>query len=393
MAVRPAIVGLLVVSERILAKLLPIISEILVIALMVRTLRSPNGLATSLSNGNNCGQPETVYVTVTAPGTTIDVAVKSALIQSVGSVDEQAPSETLNLPSAGSTDTATDITATSTIFITYTESVQVAAATPTSSTAGYGEPYHLSELAGTTTSHGSEFPSVIHDSVTRTSAVQAAPVSTEADQHSTSDGTIFLTLTSTVHLTRTIFEVHNGTATSARSFTGIGAGGWNATGTTLQTVKGGATGSGISALSNQAHRTGAVSAIAIGLPTGYTYGVPSPSRQAYKKKGKRQVGSIVVATINGVVVSWTNVFDGGAPATSIPSPPVKAEPPLVPGTTDIVSILALMWTNILTSSSVFVCRLRKSAVSLGSQFSQHIVPNLECFPANRHPDSTSNNGD
>lgn len=346
MADLAAIVRFLEISERISRKLLCTVSSILMITLIIRHLRSPNGLFNSNSignaNGNNCGQ-ETVYVTVTAPATTVDVAVKSALIQSAASVDIQAFWKTLDLQPinpAASTDTATDITATSTIFITYTESVQVAPAAPTSSIAGYGQPYHFSELVGTTILQSSNVPSVTPASITSTPTVQAAPVSTEANQHSTSDGTIFLTLTSTVHLTRTIVEVRNGTATSARSFTGIGPGGWNATGTTLQTLRGGLTGSGVSALSNQAHQTGVVSAVANGLATGYTYGVSSSSGQVYRMKGKRQVGSIVVATIDGVAVSWTNIYDGGAAATPIPSPPSKAEPPLVPGTLDIVPILS-----------------------------------------------------
>lgn len=344
MTVPPAIVGFLGIPERVVFKLLVVVIIGLKIALMITTLRSPNGLTNSNSaNVNNCGQQETVYVTVTAAATTVDVAVESASIQSAASVDLQALSKTLDLQpiiSAASTDTATDITATSTIFITYTESVQVAPTTPTSSIAGYGEPYHFSELGGTTTLQSGKATSVTGDSVASAFTAQAAPVSTEAAQHSTSDGTIFLTLTSTIHLTRTNVEVHNRTATSARSFTGIGASGWNATATTLQTVKGGPTGSGVSALSNQAHQTGVVSAIPNNFQTGYTYGVPAPSGQVYRKEGKRQVGSIVVATINGVVVSWTNVWDGGAAATPVPSPPSKAQPPLVPGTPDIIPILS-----------------------------------------------------
>ena len=304
------------------------VSTFLTIALTVPDLSSPNGLLTSNSDGNYCGQQETVYVTVTAPGTTIDVAVGSASIQSAPSVGIQASSKTLDLqpvePTA-STDTATDITATSTIFITYTESVEVAHATPTSTIAGYGAS-----------------PS--------TFIVPGAPVSTEASQDSTSDGTIFLTLTSTVHVTRTIVEVHNTTATSARSFTGIGAGGWNATGTTLQTVKAGPTGSGVTASNIQAQPSGVASAVGTGSPTGYKSSVSSPSGRLYMRNGKRQLGSIVVATINGVVVSWTNVWDGGAPATPIPSPPSAAEPPLIPGNLDTFPIRSSCETNTFKSS-------------------------------------------
>lgn len=304
--------------------------------------RSPNGLSGTVgignSDGNTCGHQETVYVTVTAPASTIDVAVTSASIQSATSVDVQAPSKNVNLQPAAPIDTATDITATSTIFITHTQFVQVASATPTSSVAGYGEPYASSEHDGTTNLQNGNPPSTTQDSLTRASTVQAAPLSTEPTQQSSSDGTIFLTLTSTIHLTRTIVEVHNGTSTSARSFTGIGAGGWNATGTTLQTVKGGPTGSGISASGNQAHQTGVVPALPNGLSTGYTDPIPSPSGRVYRKKGKRQVGAVVVATIEGAVVSWTNAYDGAAPATSLPSLPVKAEPPLVPGKPDRSSI-------------------------------------------------------
>ena len=48
-----------------------------------------------------------------------------------------------------------------------------------------------------------------------------------------------------------------------------------------------------------------------------------------KRHEKRNVGDIAVATINGIVQSWTNMYDGGAssPATSAPAAPAYSAPP------------------------------------------------------------------
>ncbi|KAI9881181.1 MAG: hypothetical protein M1830_007159 [Pleopsidium flavum] len=277
-----------------------------------------------------CGEVSTVYLTVTATPSTNDLAVDSTSIQSAASADLHAFTANLGLQptnAAAPLDTSSGVTATTTIFLTYTEAVEVAQVTATSSTAGNGEPYYFTEHDGTTAWLSGKAPSATQGLITGTTTVLVAPIPTEGSKHTTSTETVLLTLTTTKHLTKTVVEAHKTAPTSVRSFTGLGASGWNGTATTLQTVKVGPTGSGVSVSGNQLYQTGIPSSVAPWLPTGYTAAPSAASTNVTWKNGKRQVGSIVVATINGVVVSWTNAYDGGSPATSVASSPSSVGAP------------------------------------------------------------------
>ena len=209
---------------------------------------------------------------------------------------------------------------------------------------------HTSLLTGKATS-------VTSDLVLSTTAVDAAPVTTEASQKPTSDGTTTTTVNSTVVITSTVDEFRNSSRTTARSFMGIGTSGWNATATTLQTANAGPTGSSGIASGTRGGQAGVVPAVPQGPPNGYTYAASAPSAQGTWKKAKRQIGSVVSATINGVIVSWTNVYDGGAPATPTPDSYSNDAAPIFSGTFEMVLSLAWTCTDIVRNCRPFDHRL------------------------------------
>lgn len=359
--------------------------KILQMTLQFRSAVAPRALSwllilSMIRTANACGEVSTVYLTVTAAPSTTDLAVESTSIQSAAGVDLQAFTANLDLQPTNPVappDTSSGVTATTTIFLTYTEAVELAQVTATSSTAGVGEPYYFTEHDGTTAWLSAKAPSATQGFFTGTTTVLVAPVPTEGSKHTTSTETALLTLTTTKHLTKTVVEAQKTDPTSIRSFKGLGASGWNATSTTFQTVKVWPTGSGVIVSGNQLYQTGVPSSVVQLLPSGYTKVASAPSATVPWKNVKRQVGSIVVATINGVVVSWTNAYDGGALATPVAGSPSSVEGPASSGMLDMQSLKALKYTNLSRSCSPYKHWLCVRILFSGSLSCNHILSALE----------------
>ena len=214
-----------------------------------------------------------------------------------------------------------DITETTVIWETYTSdstAVEASSPTPTSPDSGL---YSFLVVNGITSWLGGFTLPATDSFVIATATVVIEPVPTNPSLSSTvqtqdpvpvtSIETILVTSTFTIDLA----ETHTESATAplvsatARSFHGIGTYGWNAT--TLTRITHVVHGSGTGQLP---YTTSALSGFA--RHSLEPYNEPTPVLSSWTKPiDKRQVGSIVTATIDGVIVSWTNFWDG-TPATS-----------------------------------------------------------------------------
>ncbi|KAL8893228.1 MAG: hypothetical protein Q9192_005472 [Flavoplaca navasiana] len=225
-----------------------------------------------------CGPPVTVTVTVGA----------STVIESVLTEPTATVSSTSYL--------------TSTKIVTVDHQSDAESAQPTPLTNG---PYSFAEENESTIWLGGKAPASGAALVTNTLIVtlQPQPSSTETITLTTSNGTTMTaddTTTSWTTLSSTSFYTHyltNGVSTPQLSAY-LGNNGWNATATTLH------------ALSSSRHVTASASIAA-------------------RRVHPRQVGALVTATINGVVVTWTNVW-AGDPVTTESSALPTPEPPVVP---------------------------------------------------------------
>ena len=211
-------------------------------------------------------------------------------------------------------DTPTDITGTFTNIETITNLLSLVPAAASSANADQG-PYSFAEHDGSTTWLGGKAPPGSQSIVTKTKAITVEPVPTGTDAASaeapttTSYSTLSLTTVTSVVFTKTVTEPSLIPVASAKRFTGLGSYGWNSTLTTLVKVAAGANGSGHSHLPENTHEGGS------SFGTGHYVGVPYATGEASGTLAERQVGSIVTATIGGVVVSWTNGYDGSVPTT------------------------------------------------------------------------------
>jgi len=207
-------------------------------------------------------------------------------------------------------ETSLDPTATSTSFETITDVVSLitAMATPVKTDEG---PYSFAEHSGTTIWLGSKTPPTSESIVYMTKAITVEPVlSSAAAPTTTSFSTLSLTTVTSETFTETVTELSSSPVASAKPFTGVATYGWNSTLTTLLKVQVGAKGSG------RVQPTGFVPE----SPVGTEHGRPSPyaTGRSSESLAARQVGSIVVATIEGIVVSWTNSYDGQPVTTPTP---------------------------------------------------------------------------
>ncbi len=207
-------------------------------------------------------------------------------------------------------ETSLDPTATSTSFETITDVVSLitAMATPVKTDQG---PYSFAEHSGTTIWLGSKTPPTSESIVYMTKAITVEPVlSSAAAPTTTSFSTLSLTTVTSETFTETVTESSSSPVASAKPFTGVATYGWNSTLTTLLKVQVGAKGSG------RVQPTGFVPE----SPVGTEHGRPSPyaTGRSSESLAARQVGSIVVATIEGIVVSWTNSYDGQPVTTPTP---------------------------------------------------------------------------
>ena len=299
-------------------------------------LMSIQGTYACSSDASACGEVSTVFVTVSGTPTTETInlaAAPSAIISTLSTVEAQTVST-----GVAPVDTSTDITATVTNYLTYTEVLNIVQAPSTSATANQGS-YYFSEQNGTTIWLGDKTPPITDALVTGTTTVLVEPIpsgpstssglmtstgvsessgvlisngptSVEGPADIKSFSTVFLTVFSTKQLTETITESKYTVPTSTRTFAGLGTSGWNSSATTFQAVKVGPTGSGV--LTQGFGQKGVSPTIAHASQSGYSYSLSGSAASdiAPKDKAARQVGAIVVATINGVAVSWTNQYDG-----------------------------------------------------------------------------------
>jgi len=256
----------------------------------------------------------TIYVTVPASPIT-----KTVFTTSHGSSGNYAGAGTADL----STLTVTSLHA----------STQVINLMPASDKPG---PYSFTEDNGTTSWMGGQTPPASAQLITSTSTITLHPVSTIVPDASqgTSDitATPHLTLSATETVTHTITETLTHfipTVPASTRYPGYGSAGWNASLTTFLKHTAAATGSRTFKPSGQEPASK-------NLTSYHTAAVVTPT--AYGKSPRhikaRQVGGIVVATIDGVAVSWTNGFDGSSPTISYTGPafvPVTATAPTFTG--------------------------------------------------------------
>ena len=241
----------------------------------------------------------------------------SQVIQTIQAapVAPSPPPKTGSSIAAPLVDTSTDITGTFTNFETITNLLSLTPAAASSVNADQG-PYSFAEHHGTTTWLGGKTPPGSQSIVTKTKAITVEPVPTGTDAASadapttTSFSTLSLTTVTSEVFTETVTESSLIPVASAKRFTGLGTYGWNSTLTTLVKVAAGAKGSGHSHLPEITHERGSP------FGTGHHAGVPYATGEASGTLAERQVGSIITATIGGVVVSWTNNYDGSVPTTT-----------------------------------------------------------------------------
>lgn len=232
------------------------------------------------------------------------------------------PSQLTGSPSStGAPDIVTttlETVQTSIIYQVFTSNVGVVAVSSSGSDSSASGLYSFFVgTNGITAWLGGQTPPATESQVTATVTVVIEPqpssswVSSTEKAQTISIETVTMTSVFTDLLTETL-TVSSPVAsisTSPGTFNGIGPYGWNVT--TLQRVK--VTGSG------PGHYLSATSASSVRAPqwTKPSSGLaPAPSVW-YHPHEKRQVGAVVTATINGVVVSWTNSYDG-APKTVVP---------------------------------------------------------------------------
>ena len=294
-------------------------------------------------------------MTATATPVTKTVRIPHEVSPSITSKNEVPPKLQVAL------DSSTDITATLTDYITL---IHVVNNTPTFSTPTVAEngPYYFTTDNGTTVWLGGQTPpaGVTLSTSTATVTIQPLPPSSHSSSGGSPDSTVystvFLTTISKVYVTETISKtapavtsssavtissfplvLPSNTAplasdvpfvatvpsaatasltatTSSKSFPGLGLGGWNAT----FRVKEKLVGSANEPAKLLSQLTGIKNNLATRPGTASLLAAPSNSYNTTNNIRARQLGSIVVATIEGVVVSWTNNYDGAALKT--PSP-------------------------------------------------------------------------
>ncbi|KAL9595154.1 MAG: hypothetical protein Q9219_006610 [cf. Caloplaca sp. 3 TL-2023] len=250
---------------------------------------------------SGCGSVPTVTVTVTAPHI-VEHAISAA-----------STPVTLPLSGTASGSAEATITLSSTSFSTSTKVISVTDApmpVPTQD-----DNYYFAEDDGTTTWLGGKTPTsgavlvtntvvltIQPQPVTETSA--AEPSLASEDETTTGYTTISTTSLYTEYLTKALTLHTTPTlAPSGNLPSYLGPYGWNST---LSTMQSQATGHQPSDIYTDASMTV------------YSFATVYPSASiAFKRHHPRQIGAVVTATIDGVIVSWTNVW-GGPSSTSNP---------------------------------------------------------------------------
>lgn len=222
----------------------------------------------------------------------------------------------------------TDVTGTSTAFETMTNVVSLVQAPAASSSESKEGPFSFAEHSGTTIWLGGKTPpaSASQSTVYLTKAITVKPIPTGVDVSdtamtppgtgtseaaaptTTSFTTLSLTKTTSETFTETLTEPLSILSPSARPFTSLGVYGWNATATTLLKVPAVAKGSDqIQPTTHAAVFDGPMPSL---VGTGTLAAAAYATGNASDNLAERQVGAVITATIGGVVVSWTNSYDG-----------------------------------------------------------------------------------
>ncbi|MCJ1438142.1 hypothetical protein MMC27_007529 [Xylographa pallens] len=285
-------------------------------------------IAVCHSSGDDltCAPASTIIVTVSTTATVTETANLATKITSSNAGPDTISSASSFHSVPFLTTSVGDLTETTIIWKTYTSdssAVEASSPTPTSPASGL---FSFIVVNGITSWLGGFTPPATDSFVLATATVVIEPVPTSPSLSSTMQAqspvpvtsieTIQLTSIYTADLAEKLTESASATSVSAAagSFHGIGTHGWNAT--TLTRITHVKHGSGTAHLP---YATGASSGLARHPLVPLSGSALIPSSWPTQKE-KRQVGSIVIATIDGVVVSWTNYWDGN-PVTSEPIPP------------------------------------------------------------------------
>ncbi|MCJ1391934.1 hypothetical protein MMC18_004801 [Xylographa bjoerkii] len=264
----------------------------------------------------------TVTVSTTATVTeTADLATKSTYSSNAGPNTFSLATSSTPVPIL--TTSVGDITETTVIWETHTSDANVVETSSPSTTSPASGLYSFLVVSGITSWLGGVTPPVTDSYVIATATVFIEPVPTNPSLSSTTQAqsptpvtsieTIQVTSVFTADLAETLTEPASVAPipATAGSFHGVGTYGWNATTLTRVTYAKHGDGTGY-----RPHTTAASSGIELPSPKPYSASAQISSGWA-KSKDKRQVGAVVTATIDGVIVSWTNSYDGN-PATAPP---------------------------------------------------------------------------
>ena len=258
-----------------------------------------------------CAGQSVVFVTVTAPEVTKTVSVPYEKENAAAVETSLAVSQTSIL---------TDVTTTLTSYVTFTEFFTVAPAPPTPSGSGQVAadkgPYYFSENDGTLEWLDGKTPPATGSFHTVTTFITVQPVPTnspalvEESTVATTYSTVSLYSVITVYRTKVTTSTIRIPAIPVKVFINPGSAGWNTSYT--PPLKGGK----YRSVSGKPR------------PTVWQTGATPVSGQLEA----RQVGAVVVATINGAVVSWINSYDGKPTVNSVTSCiDSPASSPVAPG--------------------------------------------------------------
>ena len=246
-------------------------------------------------------------MTVTAPPTSLSLALVSSIPVEAALTDNSE----------------IDVTATlsSTTFLTNTKIVSAAIAPvplPSPSDASEDGNYYFAEQDGTTSWLGGKTPTSGATFVTYTTIISIQPQPAtetsiegtgleEVDGTTTSTSTLTTSATSfyTHYLTKALtLEPASTLAPSERIPPYLGSHGWNATLTRVQSVK------------SEAMKVQLTDAYTLdNLAWSGSNAATATVSYDMRRHHPRQVGAVVSATINGMVVSWTNSY-GGEPSVT-----------------------------------------------------------------------------
>lgn len=281
-----------------------------------------------------CSSESVVFVTV--PAHTVTKTVTVPLEKVVGA----AGTETA--PAVSQVPILKDITATLTSYVTFTELRTIVPVIPTPSASGQASkltgsnqdsayvnanqgPYYFSEHDGTLVWLDGKTPPAGGSYRTSTAFVTVQPVPTDfavsAEENalstaegttvSTSYSTISLYSVSTIYQTKVVTSTIPAPAAPVKGFVKLGSSGWNTSFTsTLKEDENKIASSTAQPILGQ---TGATENCDTHSETSTTYPAPTSSASVTKQLEARQLGALVVQTIDGVLVSWTNTFDGPVP--------------------------------------------------------------------------------